>query len=66
MKIVAVRYSGGKIAKRTPTLLGSAENALGLREFLVGKGHDFVILTDKEAELDKHLPSTDVIITTPF
>ena len=66
MKIVAVLYSGGEIAKRTPTLLGSAENALGLREFLVGKGHEFIVLTDKEAELDKHLPSTDIIITTPF
>jgi hypothetical protein len=27
MKIVAVLYSGGEIAKRTPALLGSAENA---------------------------------------
>jgi hypothetical protein len=54
MKIVAVLYSGGEIAKRTPTLLGSAENALGLREFLAGKGHEFIVLTDKEAELDKH------------
>ena len=50
----------------TPALLGSAENALGLREFLAGKGHEFVVLTDKEAELDKHLPTTDIIITTPF
>jgi formate dehydrogenase len=66
MKVVAVLYSGGEIAQRTPTLLGSAENALGLREFLAGKGHEFVVLTDKEAELDKHLPSTDIIITTPF
>jgi formate dehydrogenase len=66
MKIVAVLYSGGEIAKMTPTLLGSAENALGLREFLAGKGQEFIVLTDKEAELDKHLPSTDIIITTPF
>lgn len=66
MKIVAVLYSGGEIAKRTPTLLGSAENALGLREFFAGKGHELIVLTDKETELDKHLPSTDIIITTPF
>jgi formate dehydrogenase len=66
MKIVAILYSGGEIAKRTPALLGSAENALGLREFLARKGHEFVVLTDKEAELDKHLSSTDIIITTPF
>jgi formate dehydrogenase len=36
MKIIAVLYSGGEIAKRAPTLLGSAENALGLREFIAG------------------------------
>jgi hypothetical protein len=36
MKIVADIYSGREIAKRAPTLLGSAENALGLREFLAG------------------------------
>jgi hypothetical protein len=36
MKIVAFFIQGGEIAKRAPTLLGSAENALGLREFLAG------------------------------
>ena len=66
MKIVAVLYSGGEIARKNPKLLGSAENALGLKEFLAGKGHELVVLTDKEVELDKHLPSTDIIITTPF
>lgn len=59
-------YSGGEAAKKNPELLGSAENALGLREFLKTKGHDFVVLTDKEAELDKNLPDTDILITTPF
>jgi formate dehydrogenase len=34
MKIVAVLYPGGEIAKRTPAILGSAENALGLTDFL--------------------------------
>lgn len=60
MKVVAVLYSGGEIAQR-PQHLGSSENAPGLREFLAGKGPEFVVLTNKEAELDKHLPSTDII-----
>ena len=66
MKIVAVLYPGGEVAKRTPEILGSAENALGLTDFLKEKGHEFVVLTDKEADLDNHLPTTDILITTPF
>jgi len=66
MKIVAVLYPGGDIAKNTPEILGSAENALGLTEFLQEKGHDYVVLTDKEAELDKHISNTNILITTPF
>jgi formate dehydrogenase len=66
MKIVAVLYPGGEIAKNTPEILGSAENALGLTEFLKEKGHEYIVLTDKEAELDKHISNTDVLITTPF
>jgi formate dehydrogenase len=38
-----------------------------LRKFLAGKVHEFIILTDKETELDRHPPhSTDIMITTPF
>jgi formate dehydrogenase len=66
MKIVAVLYPGGEIARKTPELLGCAENALGLTDFLKSQGHEFVVLTDKEAELDKQLPTTDILITTPF
>jgi formate dehydrogenase len=66
MKIVAVLYPGGEVAKRTPEILGSAENALGLTDFLKEKGHEFVVLPDKEAGLDNHLPTTDILITTPF
>ena len=66
MKIVAVLYPGGEIAKRTPAILGSAENALGLTNFLKDKGHEFIVLTDKEEELDKHISTTDILITTPF
>src|SRR5262249_53374178 len=66
MKIVAVLYPGGEIARKTPALLGCAENALGLTNFLESQGHEFVVLTDKEVELDKHLATADILITTPF
>src|SRR5262249_40994980 len=66
MKIVAVLYPGGEIARKTPELLGCAENALGLTDFLKSQGHEFVVLTDWEAELDKQLGDTDILITTPF
>jgi formate dehydrogenase len=66
LKIVAILYPGGEIARNNPEILGCAENALGLRQFLERDGHELVVLTDKESELDKHLPTTDVLITTPF
>jgi formate dehydrogenase len=66
MKIVMVLYPGGAAAKSTPELLGAAENALGLRSHLEGMGHELVVLTDKEKQLDEHLPSTDILVTTPF
>lgn len=66
MKIVTVLYAGGQAAKETPELLGCAENALGLRPFLEKKGHELVSLSEKEKELDAQLPTTDVLVTTPF
>ena len=60
MKIVAVLYPGGEVARNNPDLLGCAENGLQRN------GHDLVALTDKESELDRHLTSSDVLITTPF
>ena len=59
MKIVAVLYPGGAAAAETPELLGCAENALGLREWLEGAGHELVALTDAGAGLDSHLPTAD-------
>lgn len=48
-------------------MLGCAENALGLREFLEDGGHELVSLTAREGEdLLKHLRDADVLITTPF
>ena len=66
MKILAILYPGGEIAKNNPGLLGCAENALGLRDFLEKQGHEFVVLTDKEHKLDEHLSTTEILITTPF
>ena len=66
MKIVAVLYPGGIAAKETPELLGCSENALGIRDMLEARGHELVALTDPESGLDEHLPTTEVIIATPF
>ena len=66
MKVVAVLYPGGSAASDTPELLGCAENALGLREWLEGSGHELVALTDRESGLDSHLATADVLIATPF
>jgi formate dehydrogenase len=52
LKIVAILYPGGEAAKNNPDLLGCAENALGLRDFLERDSHELVVLTDKESELD--------------
>ena len=64
-RIVAVLYPGGAAAN-TPELLGCAENALGLRDHLREQGHELVVLTDKEAGLDKEISTADILITTPF
>lgn len=66
MKIVAVLYPGGPSAKETPELLGCAENALGLREMVEAQGHELVALADLESELEEHLTTADIVITTPF
>jgi formate dehydrogenase len=66
LKILAILYPGGPAAKQTPELLGCEENALGLRPFLEKKGIQFCSTSDKEAGLDRELPDTDILITTPF
>jgi len=66
MKIVSVLYPAGKLAERYPNLLGCEENALGLREFLKEKGHEYISISDMEEELNKHLADTEILITTPF
>jgi len=66
MKIVAVLYPGNSFAKSCPELLGCAENCLGLREKLEKQGNTVIALTDRETELESQLPSTDILVTTPF
>jgi formate dehydrogenase len=67
-KVLGVLYKGGEEAKN-PKLLGCVENALGLRDFLKERNIEFVVTDDKEGAnsvFDQHIPTTDVIITTPF
>jgi formate dehydrogenase len=66
MKVVAVLYPGGKAAQETPELLGCAENALGVRDLVQSRGHELVSITDAGSALERHLPTTEVLIVTPF
>ncbi|KAK0550707.1 formate dehydrogenase (NAD+) [Tilletia horrida] len=68
MKILAVLYDGGKQAEE-PRLLGSVQNALGLRKWLESEGHTYVVTSDKEgpnSEFAKEIKDSDVVISTPF
>jgi formate dehydrogenase len=70
------RYPGGQT---TPTpkgldftpgiLLGSVSGELGLRKFLEGLGHTFIVTSDKEGEnsvFERELPDAEVVISQPF
>jgi formate dehydrogenase len=70
------RYPGGQSAP-TPEhidfkpgeLLGSVSGELGLRTFLEGLGHTFVVTSDKEGPtsvFERELPDAEVIISQPF
>jgi formate dehydrogenase len=70
------RYSGGQTAP-TPKqidfkpgeLLGSVSGGLGLRKFLEGLGHTFVVTSDKEgpnSAFERALPVAEVVISQPF
>ncbi len=69
-------YPGGQTAP-TPKqidfkpgqLLGSVSGELGLRKFLEGLGHDFIVTSDKEGAnsvFDRELPDAEVVISQPF
>ncbi|GAA5913074.1 hypothetical protein JCM5296_001671 [Sporobolomyces johnsonii] len=69
VKILAILYDGGKHAQEQPKLLGTTENALGLREWCQKNGHEYVVTSDKEGpncEFHKQIVDADVLITTPF
>lgn len=68
-KIVAVLYQGKDHAATNPNFLGCTENALGIRDWLQGKGHHYIVTADKEGpncELEKHISDMHVLISTPF
>lgn len=50
-------------------LLGSVSGELGLRKFLEGLGHTFVVTSDKDGAgsvFDRELPDAEVVISQPF
>jgi formate dehydrogenase len=70
------RYPGGQSAP-TPKhidfkpgeLLGSVSGELGLRKFLEGLGHTFVVTSDKEGPnsvFERELPDAEAVISQPF
>jgi formate dehydrogenase len=66
MKVVAVLYPGGEVAKQVPELLGCVENALGLRSFVESQGHRLVATSETGPALDAELADAEVLIATPF
>src|ERR1700687_2661435 len=51
------------------SLLGSVSGELGLRFYLEGLAHEFVVTSDKDGEnsvFDQHLADADVVISQPF
>src|ERR1700722_10924970 len=50
-------------------LLGSVSGELGLRKYLEGLGHTFIVTADKDGEnsaFERELPDTDIVISQPF
>jgi formate dehydrogenase len=69
-------YPGGqtaptpkKIDFKPGELLGSVSGELGLRKYLEGLGHTFVVTSDKEGAdsvFERELPDADIVISQPF
>jgi len=54
---------------RPGALLGSVSGELGLRSFLEGQGHRFIVTSDKEGPdsvFERELPNADIVISQPF
>jgi len=67
-KILGVLYKAGEYAKN-PDFLACAENGLGLKDWLKEQGHEYIVTDNKDgdnSELDKQLPTINILITTPF
>ena len=50
-------------------LLGCVSGELGLRKFLEGAGHEFIVTNSKDGdgcEADKHIVDADIVISQPF
>jgi len=50
-------------------LLGSVSGGLGLRKFLEGRGHTFVVTSDKDgpdSKFEKELADAEIVISQPF
>ncbi|MDP3703972.1 MAG: NAD-dependent formate dehydrogenase [Candidatus Omnitrophota bacterium] len=69
-------YPGGQtlpspeaIDFRPGELLGSVSGELGLRTFLEGRGHTYVVTSDKDGAnsvFERELPTADIVISQPF
>src|SRR6202451_1209655 len=69
-------YPGGQTAPTPETidfkpgeLLGSVSGELGLRKYVEGLGHSFVVTSDKEGAdsvFERELPDADIVISQPF
>ncbi|WP_241158882.1 hypothetical protein [Staphylococcus warneri] len=44
----------------------NTKKAIGLKPFLEEKGHELVVLTDNDGDLEKHLANMDIVISAPF
>jgi formate dehydrogenase len=66
MKVVYVSYPASDEEPADGGVPASADNALGLREHLEGRGHQLVTTSDTGEELDRELADAEVLITTPF
>lgn len=69
MKVLAILYVGGEHAEEESRLLGTVENALGIKEWLQEQGHEYKVISDKEgpdSDFQREIVDTDILITTPF
>jgi formate dehydrogenase len=70
------RYPGGQtlptpkqIDFKPGELLGCVAGELGLRKFLEGQGHTFIVTSDKDGNdsvFERELPDAEVVISQPF